>query len=250
MATFIPLGDPGREEIPPRFRADLRRRQPPATAADEFRATLGALGLTQHHVAKLFGVSPRNVRRWQYGDRRVPCGVGIVLRLLATGTVTVTQVEQAVAAVPIPAQTNGGANLKPSAPPLIALAPEPSALASAKATTLAERSLSTAEKVVALTPEMCRWPYGDPGRAEFFFCGSPVAKRPYCEIHRALAYRVPPAGRGHGVRVGFVAHGCQPAPAQGRPSIPGAFSATGASHPPKILLDRTGDLPGSAPPPA
>lgn len=75
-----------------------------SVATTEFHEMLSALGLAQHRVAQLFGVSPRSVRRWQYGDRRVPCGVGIVLRLLAAGTVTVAQVEQAV---PIPARTWG-----------------------------------------------------------------------------------------------------------------------------------------------
>ena len=75
-----------------------------AVATTEFRETLGALGIAQHRVARLFGVGPRSVRRWQDGDRRVPCGVGIVLRLLAAGTVTVAQVEQAAVAIP-PGQT-------------------------------------------------------------------------------------------------------------------------------------------------
>src|SRR5262249_29474802 len=68
--------------------------------------------------------------------------------------------------------------------------------------------------------------------------------------HRTQAYMAPRTGSGHGVRVGFIAHGCQPVLAHGSPSTPSAFSATGASCPPKILFDRAGDLPGSAPPPA
>jgi DNA-binding transcriptional regulator YdaS (Cro superfamily) len=151
--------------------------------ATEFRATLGALGIAQHRVAQLFGVGPRSVRHWQAGDRRVPCGVSIVLRLLAAGTVTVAQVEQA--AVPISARTNGGAKPKPPTSLLVAPAPEQSALARTK---LADPGLTTAEKVCALTPEACRWPCGDPGRPDFHFCGDPVAKRPYCERHRAMAY--------------------------------------------------------------
>jgi hypothetical protein len=79
--------------------------------ADEFRATLGALGLAQHRVARLFGVGPRSVRRWKDGDRRVPCGVSIVIRLLAAGAVTIAEVEQA--AVPVPAQTNDSARPEP-----------------------------------------------------------------------------------------------------------------------------------------
>jgi GcrA cell cycle regulator len=64
-------------------------------APTEFHSALNTLGIEQQRVAALFGVGPRSVRRWQYGDRRVPCGVGIVFRLLATGAVTVEQVERA-----------------------------------------------------------------------------------------------------------------------------------------------------------
>jgi hypothetical protein len=34
-----------------------------------------------------------------------------------------------------------------------------------------------------------------------------VARRPYCEHHRAMAYAAPLTGRGHGARSGRVAHG-------------------------------------------
>src|SRR5262249_49175349 len=86
-----------------------------SVATTEFHEMLSALGIARHRVAQLFGVGPRSVRRWQCGDRRVPCGVGIVLRLLAAGTVTIAQVEQA--AVPIPVRTNGSAKPEPPAPP-------------------------------------------------------------------------------------------------------------------------------------
>jgi GcrA cell cycle regulator len=151
-------------------------------AATEFRATLGALGITQHRVAQLFGVGPRSVRRWQNGDRRVPCGVSIVIRLLATRMVTVVQVEQA--AVPIPARANGSAKLR-ATPTSLRVEPAP---ARAKAAPRADPGLATAEKVCALTPEACRWPCGDPGHPDFHFCGNPVTRRPYCERHRGMAY--------------------------------------------------------------
>ena len=122
----------------------------PSVATTEFRATLDALGIAQHRVAQLFGVGPRSVRRWQDGDRRVPCGVGIVLRLLAAGAVTVDQVEQA--AVAIPARTNGSAKPGPPAPLLVAPAPEQSAVAPAEAAALADPGLTTAEKVVRARP--------------------------------------------------------------------------------------------------
>jgi len=163
-----------------------------SVAATEFRATLGALGLAQTRVAEMFAVSPRSVRRWQRGDRRIPCGISIVFRLLAAGVITVDQVEQA--AVPVPARTNGSAKSEPPVPLLVEPAPEQSALAPA----LANLSLTTAEKVCALTPEACRWPYGDPRHPDFHFCSDPVARGPYCEQHHALAYF---ADSGHGARI-------------------------------------------------
>jgi hypothetical protein len=179
-----------------------------STTATEFCATLGALGLAQHRVAQLFGVGPRSVRRWLRGDRRVPYGVDIVLRLLAAGAITVTQVER------VAARTNGSAK------------PEP--------------NLTTAEKVCVLAPGACRWPYGDPRHSDFRFCGNLAVEQPYCERHRALAYLAPRPGRGHGVRVGLVAHGRQP---HGRPSTPGAI---GTSPPPNSRAA----LPGHAQLPA
>jgi len=147
----------------------LDRLQPEKPHATEFRATLASLGITQHRVAQLFGVGPRSVRRWQAGDRRVPFGVAIVLRLLAAGVVTITQVEQV--AVSTPAQTNGG-----GAP-------------------LADPGPTTAEKVCKLTPEACRWPCGDPGHPNFHFCSRPIAKESYCEHHLGVAYMAPPKSR-------------------------------------------------------
>jgi len=44
---------------------------------------------------------------------------------------------------------------------------------------------------------MCKWPIGDPQHDDFHFCGRPsVEHRPYCEGHRAAAYRPNTKGRG------------------------------------------------------
>ena len=41
----------------------------------------------------------------------------------------------------------------------------------------------------------CRWPVGDPGSADFFFCGGKTAGvSPYCGYHSRIAYH-PPADR-------------------------------------------------------
>jgi hypothetical protein len=161
-------------------------------AATELCKTFGVLGLSQRRIAQLFGVGPRSVRRWQHGDRRVPCGVDIVLRLLAAGAVTVAQVEEAAA--PVPARINGSVRLEPFASLLGDPAPEQSALAPTKAVTLADPDLTTAEKVCAHTSKACRWPCGDPEQPDFHFCGNPVAEKSYCALHRAIAYRRNRAG--------------------------------------------------------
>ena len=248
MATFIQSGDPGREETPPRLREDLKQRHQRATAADEFRAMLNALGLTPRHAARLFATSSRNLRRWRDGTRRIPRAVTLVCRLMAVGAVTIEQVE--AAAVPSPIRTNGG---MPPAPLRAAPAPEErsaSAPRRAKTATLVGPSSTTivVEQVVALAAG-CRWPCGDLGHPDFHFCGGMVTRGPYCEHHRAMAYLAPRPGRGQGARIGFVAHRRQPrlqlAPALGSPPTPGALPATSVSP----LPNSQATLPGHAPPP-
>jgi hypothetical protein len=197
--------------------------------ATEFHKTLATLGLAQCRVARWFAVSARCVRRWEHGDRRIPHGIAIVIRLLSAGAVTAVQVEEAAAAIPAPVRRiNGGgepSTLLVESPP----EPEQSALACAEAAALVDPGPTTVvEQVCALTAGTCHWPLGDPRRPSFCFCNAPVVTAPYCEAHRTLAYSAPRTGSGHGVRVGFVAH----ASAHGSPTIPGAFSATGASPPP------------------
>jgi GcrA cell cycle regulator len=47
--------------------------------------------------------------------------------------------------------------------------------------------------LLELTEQTCRWPIGDPGSAEFFFCGgNTVSTLPYCAYHSRIAYQ--PAG--------------------------------------------------------
>ena len=205
----------------------------PSAATTEFRAALNALGLTQMRVAELFNVSPRHVRRWWHGDRRIPHAVGIVCNILTTGMLTIEQIE---AVAPVPGSAKGG-------PPAV---PAPKQSASARAEMGAFAGLSpSAAAIVALDAKSCRFPLGDPQDRDFRFCGDPVVAGPYCARHHASARLAPRTGSGHRARVGFITPG-----RYGRPSIPGAFSATGASRAPKILFDRAGDLPSSAPPPA
>lgn len=49
--------------------------------------------------------------------------------------------------------------------------------------------------ILELTEDTCRWPIGDPGTADFFFCGGrPITSGPYCSYHSRMAYQ-PPAAR-------------------------------------------------------
>jgi GcrA cell cycle regulator len=44
--------------------------------------------------------------------------------------------------------------------------------------------------LLELTEQTCRWPIGDPGSAEFFFCGGNTASGlPYCAYHSRVAYQ-------------------------------------------------------------
>jgi len=44
--------------------------------------------------------------------------------------------------------------------------------------------------LLELTEDTCRWPIGDPGHADFFFCGGPsISSLPYCAYHSRVAYQ-------------------------------------------------------------
>jgi GcrA cell cycle regulator len=44
--------------------------------------------------------------------------------------------------------------------------------------------------ILELTEEKCHWPIGDPGQADFFFCGgNTVIGLPYCGYHARIAYQ-------------------------------------------------------------
>ena len=44
--------------------------------------------------------------------------------------------------------------------------------------------------LLELNDDKCRWPIGDPGSSEFFFCGGkPLASLPYCNYHSRVAYQ-------------------------------------------------------------
>lgn len=44
--------------------------------------------------------------------------------------------------------------------------------------------------ILELTEETCRWPIGDPGSSDFFFCGGKsLTGLPYCAYHSRVAYQ-------------------------------------------------------------
>ena len=46
--------------------------------------------------------------------------------------------------------------------------------------------------LLELNEATCRWPIGDPGSADFFFCGGQtVTSLPYCAYHSRVAYQPP-----------------------------------------------------------
>ena len=50
--------------------------------------------------------------------------------------------------------------------------------------------MSQRRTLVELTEDTCRWPVGDPGSTEFFFCGGKsLANLPYCSHHSRIAYQ-------------------------------------------------------------
>jgi len=58
--------------------------------------------------------------------------------------------------------------------------------------TLEELVIPLAERasILTLKEPMCRWPIGDPGEADFHFCGRKKhGSLPYCEHHARMAYQ-------------------------------------------------------------
>jgi GcrA cell cycle regulator len=44
--------------------------------------------------------------------------------------------------------------------------------------------------LLELSDAKCRWPIGDPGSSEFYFCGGkPTGELPYCAYHARIAYQ-------------------------------------------------------------
>lgn len=61
--------------------------------ANQFRAALDRLSLSQVGAARLFKADGRTVRRWAAGDRSIPETVAILLRLLVAKKLVVEDIE-------------------------------------------------------------------------------------------------------------------------------------------------------------
>ena len=54
---------------------------------------------------------------------------------------------------------------------------------------LVEIPIEQRKTLLQLTEKTCRWPVGDPGSTEFFFCGGEANEQTYCTFHSRLAYQ-------------------------------------------------------------
>ncbi len=55
-----------------------------------------------------------------------------------------------------------------------------------------KKRMNKGPAIMALSERMCKWPFGDPKKPDFYFCGRPVEiSVSYCAEHRALAYQAP-----------------------------------------------------------
>lgn len=55
---------------------------------------------------------------------------------------------------------------------------------------LIEIPVEQRKTLLQLNERTCRWPIGDPGSADFFFCGGEAANElPYCSYHSRVAYQ-------------------------------------------------------------
>jgi hypothetical protein len=65
--------------------------------ANQFRAALDRLTLSQVGAARLFGADERTARRWALGERTIPQPIAILLRLMLAGKISAKDIEAAKA---------------------------------------------------------------------------------------------------------------------------------------------------------
>jgi GcrA cell cycle regulator len=77
----------------------------------------------------------------------------------------------------------------PSAPREPRVATQAAQTSAAALRALANQPSAKRLPMMALSASTCRWPIGDPGDAEFHFCGErSLDGKPYCSSHAAIAY--------------------------------------------------------------
>jgi GcrA cell cycle regulator len=86
--------------------------------------------------------------------------------------------------------THGATALKPHAITLRALRPLPDLEPEPEPIRILDIPKGERVNLLMLNEKTCRWPIGDPGTEDFFFCGmQPKTGRPYCEYHARIAYQ-------------------------------------------------------------
>ena len=165
-------------------------------------------GLSASQIAKQLGGVTRNavigkVHRLGLAGRAAPSRP---IKRIATPIVRVKPVLVASQVAPEAAPEAGTVTqmvLPPvarTAPP-ISVAEHVEAIAAVKAAKPKVKPVRDGEiiGVLQLGPNMCKWPIGDPGDADFGFCGSQTsAAAVYCEEHAAIAFQ-PAMSRRSGV---------------------------------------------------
>lgn len=92
-----------------------------------------------------------------------------------------------VASAPAPVRTmvSGNTALAPVLRPMIVAEPEEVSDPVANVVPMTERCT-----ILDLTEFTCRWPVGEPGKSDFFYCGSRTKTGlPYCAYHSRIAYQ-------------------------------------------------------------
>jgi hypothetical protein len=185
---------------------------------NEARTIIGSLGIEPHRFAELFGYSPRSVRHWQRGDRPIPHGTGVLLRLLAEGTIGIADVEAAAAPGANEAATPNPQTMEPPAAgpvaPEMTSATESVAEPAPEPVPAPKLPIDAAAPIETVTDEQreplpaptgpigfdqidgtrCRWPCwphdAAPPISEMTFCGrAATADSAYCDAHAAQARR-------------------------------------------------------------
>lgn len=139
----------------------------------EVLTKLWAEGLSASQIAKQLGGVTRNAV------------IGKVHRLGLSGRATPSRPARKTAKPATPRARKVSRASTPKAPRTIV--PTPPSPPPIEAKPMANGEYAT---ILTIRDHMCKWPIGDPGSAEFRFCGRKVKdKEPYCEAHCSVAYQ-------------------------------------------------------------